>query len=137
MWNYIEPYRVFNHRISEYSNSTMKWNDYFTKGGDDMSMPRDTIYSEMNKAWETYLEALENSLDSLEKDIEEAKKMAGVCTNEWCEAIEHVIDDLNNALFSISEPRWSDIDHSKRIKTLKRRVYDIYVNYKGVYASAA
>ena len=69
--------------------------------------------------------------------IEEAKKIAGVCTNEWGEAIEHVIDDLNNALFSISEPRWSDVDHSKWIKTLKRRIYDIYVNYKGVYASAA
>jgi molecular chaperone GrpE (heat shock protein) len=102
-----------------------------------MSMPRDNIYSEMNEAWETYLEALENSIDILEKDIEEAKKMAGVCTNEWCEAIEHVIDDLNNALFSISEPRWSDADDSNRIKTLKRRIYDIYVNYKGVYARAA
>ena len=102
-----------------------------------MSMPRDNIYSEMNVAWETYLEALENSIDILEKDIEEAKKMAGVCTNEWCEAIEHVIDDLNNALFSISEPRWFDADDSNRIKTLKRRIYDIYVNYKGVYARAA
>ncbi|MBW2573649.1 MAG: hypothetical protein JRD87_10620 [Deltaproteobacteria bacterium] len=102
-----------------------------------MSMPRDNIYSEMNEAWGTYLTALEKSIDMLEKDIEEAKKLAGVCTNEWCEAIEHVIDDLNNALFSISEPRWSDIDYSKRIKTLKRRIYDIYVNYKDVYASAA
>ena len=102
-----------------------------------MSMPRDNIYSEMNEAWGTYLTALEKSIDMLEKDIEEAKKLAGVCTNEWCEAIEHVIDDLNNALFSISEPRWSDIDYLKRIKTLKRRIYDIYVNYKGVYASAA
>jgi molecular chaperone GrpE (heat shock protein) len=101
-----------------------------------MAMPKDTIYSEMSKAWITYLEALENSLDKLEKDIEEAKNMAGVCTEEWCEAIEHVIDDLNNALFSISEPRWSDADYSKRIKTLKRRIYDIYVNYRGVYASA-
>jgi hypothetical protein len=100
-------------------------------------MPRDNIYSEMNEAWGTYLTALEKSIDMLEKDIEEAKKLAGVCTNEWCEAIEHVIDDLNNALFSISEPRWSDIDYSKRIKTLKRRIYDIYVNYKDVYASAA
>ncbi|MGA7144849.1 MAG: hypothetical protein WBY47_10135 [Desulfobacterales bacterium] len=109
----------------------------YEKGGDNMAMPKDTIYSEMNKAWETYLEALENSLDTLEKDIEEAKDMAGVCTDEWCEAVEHVIDDLNNALFSISEPRWSDKDSSKRIKTLKRRVYDIYVNYKGVYAGAA
>jgi len=70
-----------------------------------MSMPRDNIYSEMNEAWGTYLTALEKSIDMLEKDIEEAKKLAGVCTNEWCEAIEHVIDDLNNALFSISEPR--------------------------------
>ena len=102
-----------------------------------MSMPRDNMYSEMNEAWGTYLTALEKSIDMLEKDIEEAKKLAGVCTNEWCEAIEHVIDDLNNALFSISEPRWSDIDYSKRIKTLKRRIYDIYVNYRGVYASAA
>ena len=102
-----------------------------------MAMPRDTIYSEMNKAWETYLTALENSLNTLEKDIEEAKNVAGVCTNEWCAAVEHVIDDLNNALFSISEPRWSDADYSKRIKTLKRRVYDLYVNYKGVYAGAA
>jgi molecular chaperone GrpE (heat shock protein) len=102
-----------------------------------MSMPRDHIFSEMNEAWKTYLAALENSIDNLEKDIEEAKKMAGVCTDEWCEAIEHVIDDLNNALFSISEPRWSDIDQSRRIKTLKRKLYDIYVNYKGVYARAA
>ncbi|MGA8180832.1 MAG: hypothetical protein WB792_12295 [Desulfobacterales bacterium] len=102
-----------------------------------MAIPRNTIYSEMSKAWEVYLEALENSLDTLEKDIEEAKSVAGVCTDEWCAAIEHVIDDLNNALFSISEPRWSDVDYSKRIKTLKRRVYDIYVNYKGVYATAA
>ena len=102
-----------------------------------MSMPRDSIYSEMNKAWETYLTALENSIDKLENDIEDAKNAAGVCTNEWCEAIEHVIDDFNNALYSISEPRWSDADYSKRIKTLKRRIYDIYVNYKGVYANAA
>ena len=62
----------------------------YEKGGDNMAMPKDTIYSEMNKAWEIYLEALENSLDTLEKEIEEAKKMAGVCTNEWCAAIEHV-----------------------------------------------
>ena len=132
MWNDINHI----HLIFELNYSIEIYN-YIILGGDFMSMPKDNIYSEMNKAWETYLAALENSLDKLEKDIEEAKKIAGVCTNEWCEAIEHVIDDLNNALFSISEPRWSDVDHSKRIKTLKRRIYDIYVNYKGVYASAA
>ena len=63
-----------------------------------MSIPRDTIYSEMSKAWETYLEALEKSLDTLEKDIEEAKNVAKVCTDEWCEAVEHFIDDLNSSV---------------------------------------
>jgi hypothetical protein len=98
-----------------------------------MAMPRDEIQSEVIKAWQHYIDALENSLDILEKDIEEAKNMAGSCTSEWCETTEHVIDELNNSLFSISEPRWADPEDSRRIKKLKRRIYDLYVNYKGVY----
>jgi len=98
-----------------------------------MTMPRNEIYSEMNKAWKTYLWGLEKSINLLAKEIEEAKDLAGVCTDEWCEATEHVIDELNNALFSISEPRWSDADCSRRIKQLKRRMYDLYVNYRGIF----
>jgi len=101
-----------------------------------MNMPRDEIYSEVGDAWSAYLKALEKSIDLLAKDIEEAKEMAGICTSEWCEATEHVIHDLNNALFSISEPRWTDAECSKRIKLLKRRMYDIYVNYRGVFQNA-
>jgi hypothetical protein len=48
-----------------------------------------------------------------------------------------VIDELANALYSISEPRWADPEDSKRIKALKRRVYDLYVNYRGVFEKAA
>ena len=95
-----------------------------------MSMPRDEIQSEMAKAWQTYLNALEKSLDTLEKDIEEAKTMAGKCTDEWCNATEHVIDELNNALFSISEPRGTTQEDSRKIKELKKKVYDLYANYK-------
>jgi DNA polymerase III delta prime subunit len=98
-----------------------------------MPMPKDEIQSEMVSAWRTYIEALEKSLDKLDKDITEARDMARVCTSEWCEATEHVIDELSNALFSISEPRWSSPEDSKKIKRLKRRVYDLYVNYRGVY----
>jgi hypothetical protein len=99
-----------------------------------MVMPRDEIQSEIVKAWQIYLQALEKSLNILEKDIEEAKNMAGICTSEWCQATEHVIDELNNSLFSISEPRWADPEDTKKLKTLKRRIYDLYVNYRGVYA---
>ena len=102
-----------------------------------MSMPKDEIQQEMADAWLMYMQALEKSLDIIERDIEEAKEMAGVCTQEWCNATEHIFDELGNALFSISEPRWSSDEDSKRIKLLKRRLYDIYVNYRGVYSNAA
>jgi len=98
-----------------------------------MVMPRDEIQSEMAKAWQTYFNALEKSLDTLEKDIEEAKTLSGKCTDEWCKATQYVIDELNNALFSISEPRWADPESTKTIKHLKRRVYDLYADCKGVY----
>ncbi len=48
-----------------------------------------------------------------------------------------MIDELANSLFSISEPRWAAPEDSKKIKALKRRVYDLYVNYRGVYEKAA
>ena len=101
-----------------------------------MPMPRDEIQKEMTEAWNTYLQALEKSLEMLDRDITEAREMGKVCTSEWCEATEHVIDELANALYSISEPRWSDPEDSKKIK-LKRRVYDLYVNYRGVFEKAA
>jgi hypothetical protein len=102
-----------------------------------MSMPRDEIQTEMAQAWNTYVQALEKALDALEQDIEEAKNMAGVCTDEWCHATEHVLDEIGNALFSISEPRWTSPEDSKRIKLLKRRLYDIHVNTRGVFAKVA
>jgi len=101
-----------------------------------MPMPKDEIHKEMTEAWNTYVQGLEKSLEIIERDIAEAKDMAGACTDEWCNATEHIFDELGNALFSISEPRWSSDGDSKRIKALKRRLYDIYVNYRGVYERA-
>lgn len=59
--------------------------------------------------------------------------MASICTDEWCNATEHVIDDLSNSLFSISEPRWLNEEDSRRIKAMKRRLHDLYANYREVY----
>lgn len=101
-----------------------------------MSMPKDEMQQEMLEAWRNYLNGLENSLKWLEAQINEVSEMAGVCTNEWCEATEHVIDDLSNALFSISEPRFSTKKDEQRIKQLKRRVHDLYADYRQVYQKA-
>jgi hypothetical protein len=100
-----------------------------------MAMPKNEIYSEMEGAWSVFIQSLEKSLRLLDADIREAKQMAGKCTDEWCAATEHVIDDLSNALFSISEPRWTDAAVSKKIKELKHRVHDLYADYRQVYRS--
>ena len=101
-----------------------------------MPMPKDELQKEMIEAWGTYLDALERSLDLLDVQIREAAEMAGTCTNEWCEATEHFIDDLSNSLFSISEPHWSSKEDEQRIKRLKHRVHDLYANYRSVYKQA-
>jgi hypothetical protein len=98
-----------------------------------MSMPKNEAQQELENSWRIYLTSLEKAVGKLEIDIREASEMANICTDEWCLATEHVIDDLSNALFSISEPRWSDQDDSRKIKELKRRVRDLYADYRNVY----
>jgi hypothetical protein len=97
-----------------------------------MRLIKEDFEKETLQAWKTYLDALEKSIDKLEKDIDEASAMSSSCTSEWCEATEHVIDELSNALFSISEPRWTSQAMSQKLKQLKRRVYDLYANYRAI-----
>ena len=98
--------------------------------------PMNPIHDQLQKdtleAWGHYMTALENSIRNLEADIEEAADMSDRCTSEWCEATEHVIDEINDALFTISEPRWASKEDPDRIKALKRRVRELYAAYKGV-----
>lgn len=100
-----------------------------------MPMPRNEVGSEMEMAWGVFAQSLEKSIRLLDADIKEAKHMASKCTDEWCAATEHVIDELSNALFSISEPRWSEATVSKKIKELKHHVHDLYSDYRQVYRS--
>ena len=99
-----------------------------------MVMPRDTFQSSIQdrlvEGWKDFLANMEKSLVLLEKGIDEAARMTDACTAEWCEATEEVIDELSNSLFSISEPRWSSDQDSKRLKVLKRRVHELYARYK-------
>lgn len=104
-----------------------------------MALPNDafqnSVQEDVVKNWRMFIDNMEESMDRIEKGLDEAREMTEICTSEWCEATEHVIDDLSNQLFSISEPRWASKEDSDKIKELKRRVHDIYANYKDVYAS--
>lgn len=99
-----------------------------------MAMPKDSFQSSIQEQlvdnWKTFINNMEKSLDTLEKGIDEAAEMSNVCTAEWCEATEHVIDELSNSVFSISEPHWSSEEDSKKIKQLRKRLHDLYAKYK-------
>jgi small-conductance mechanosensitive channel len=102
-----------------------------------MSMPKNEITNDLAKAWGTYLAGLGKALNKLEKDLKEAESMAAVCTNEWCQATEHILDELSDALFSISEPRWLKGEQSRELKQLKHKLHDLYANYRQTYQQIA
>ena len=99
-----------------------------------MVMPKDSfqadIQQEVVENWRMFVSNLEKSLEMLEKGIDEASEMREICTSEWCVATEHVIDELSNSLYSISEPSWASEEDSKKIKALKKRLHDLYAKYK-------
>jgi hypothetical protein len=103
-----------------------------------MPMPKDafqsTIHDQLLETWRMYVKNLESSLKNLETALQDADEMRDVCTDEWCQATEHVIDDLSNSLFSISEPRGSSEEDSKRIRTLRKKLHDMYAEYKRITA---
>ncbi len=78
-----------------------------------------------------FINGLSNSLDVLDKDISEAKEMQHICTDEWCRATEHYLDELAKMVYSISEPRWQSDEDSAKIRQLRERIRDLYLQYKG------
>lgn len=82
------------------------------------------------RAHREFVTNLSASLDLLERDIKETAEMEQICTDEWCRATEGVLDDLAKMIYSISEPRWLDLEDSRKIKALRQRVHDLYAQYK-------
>lgn len=91
---------------------------------------KEAIEQERVEAWRTYVKSLENYLDQEENAIDRSFQLSSTCTDELCETTEEVIEDLSKAIFSVSEPRWITPEDTKRIKTLKKRVQELYAKYK-------
>jgi len=81
-----------------------------------------------------FMKNLEAATKLLEQDIKEAAEMGAICTDEWCLATEHTLDELANMVFSISEPRWATKEDSQKIKSLRHSVHDLYAKYKSIAA---
>lgn len=79
-----------------------------------------------------FITALDESIGKLEKDLTEAKDLGSRCNNEWCLSVEHVLDELQNDLFSISEPRTTTKEDSLKIKELKTRLHGLYTTMQQI-----
>lgn len=90
------------------------------------------VYQPMDRAWHTYMENLFASMQKMEQTVNEAAEMPMDCTEDWCASARALLDDLNHQIFSIHEPKWSSTDDSKRIKTMKRKIHDIYSSLSGI-----
>jgi hypothetical protein len=86
----------------------------------------------MLRAHREFMINLEKSIELLAQDISEAAEMTEICTDEWCNATENVVDELHKCIYSISEPRWLTEEDSKKISNLRRRVHDLYAQYKSI-----
>jgi hypothetical protein len=82
------------------------------------------------RAHSEFIEKLSEAVDVLERDISETAEMEEICTDEWCQATETVLDDLAKLVYSISEPRWQSKEDSQKIKSLRQRIHDMYADYK-------
>jgi hypothetical protein len=101
-----------------------------------MNFLKDTYHvnakNKIMEGWRMFINSIKESLDSLEKGIDEAYEMIDICTPEWRIANEHVMDELNNRIFSISEPYWSSDDDTRRLRALKKKFHDLYARYKAI-----
>jgi hypothetical protein len=86
----------------------------------------------MLRAHREFVKNLEKSLEILDREIGDAAEMTQICTDEWCLSTEMAVDEIAKIIYSMSEPRWLTVDDSKGISKLRKRVHDIYANYKQV-----
>ena len=86
------------------------------------------------EGWRGFIQSMEEALDMIERGIEEAAEETEVCTPKWCIATEHMMDELSNRLFSISEPHWASDEDSEKLRKLKKKLHDLYAKYKVVAA---
>jgi hypothetical protein len=93
---------------------------------------QNNVRERFGDSWTVYMDNLHDSLTQMEQAVNEAREMPMDCDEDWCANARALLDDLNHAIFSIHEPRWSDKKDSDRIREMKNKVRDIYSDLKDV-----
>jgi hypothetical protein len=76
--------------------------------------------------YQRFMVNLEKSLCLLSQDIDDTKEETYLGTEEWCFAVEEVLDELAELIFTINKPRWLSKNESKRVNGLHQLIHDLY-----------
>ena len=99
-----------------------------------MEKAKQSIEEKTMNAWMNYFNTLEHSIKQMEMSIEESISVPAACTNEWCETVEEVIDELTQAVFTLNIPSWATSDQKNSVKDLKKKAQEVYAKYMQVKA---
>jgi hypothetical protein len=116
--------RRSSRHLVEFNSTT-----FLKKEDGTMEKTKKAIEKNTMAAWSAYLSTLEHSLLQMERSIEESISVPSACTNEWCESVEEVIDELTEAIYAFKIPRWADEEQITRVKTLKQKARQVYAKY--------
>ena len=94
-----------------------------------MEKTKKTIQENTMTSWASYLSTLEHALVQMENSIEDSISVPSACTNEWCESVEEVIDELTEAIYAFNIPRWANPEQASRVKSLKKQARKVYAKY--------
>ena len=90
------------------------------------------IQDNYTQAWHAWMEGVEETLEEVDQRLGQAREVQEICTDEWCEATDTLLDDLHHVLFSISEPKWTSEEDSRKIRELRTRVRKLYERFEEV-----
>ena len=94
-----------------------------------MEETKKSIQESTMASWSSYITTLEHALVQMEKSIEESVSVSSACTNEWCQSVEEVIDELTDAIYTVKIPRWAGPEQSEQVRRLKRKAQEVYAKY--------
>ncbi len=98
----------------------------------------DAIYSadclkEDDLTWKDFSESFEDSLRELERTINNISYLREVCRDALLEATECRLGEATAAAFAISEPHWASGEDTKKLRDLRKRLHDLYLDSKPVH----
>jgi sugar-specific transcriptional regulator TrmB len=96
---------------------------------DSAQSRHDEIFSDMERIWHSYVSALQESLDKLEREIEAAGRNSQVCTEQWCMQTDRLLAEFVSVLYSLHVPSFLSSEDRRTLEQLKRKVHELYTRF--------